>query len=490
MDLSLPRDVDEASQLSGSYFVVPSPATMFWDELESSWPWLPSLQDQPQTCYGEELPGSHFLGDWIQLPLPDLPCFGPVLSQDYPLKSQNGAYLEPPDHQSAAVPGVHGQKYFDRPSQDPDVKTFSEPSQSQWPKKPTHERNETSSIQEAFLCDGNANSKSTSGKMASLTANRASHRKRTRVQAESLGNKTSDNIDGEAATANNGGPLRDELHVEAESPPSKRLACPFYKFDRVTHLHCARFHLKRVKDVKQHLLRKHRFHCKGCHEGFKDKQKCKAHIDAQQCGGRAGTQSAGMDEGISEHQVNDLLQRMNSGPKGDEHSWYTIWDILFPGRSFPASPFLRTEVEEVISTVCDLWQKNGPKVMSSLKNDSSQTNLAAGMELPKTGPFSPWNSSTGEDLLLILGQLAKVSATQSETNEANLSRSRLFLSPTAIRSPPTPFMALSTVDDKERWQLGDTIVSSPVKIDDSNNVTPRSRRNTDKSRKLTKGTEN
>ncbi|KXH65341.1 hypothetical protein CNYM01_00918 [Colletotrichum nymphaeae SA-01] len=481
MDLNLHHrevlsDVDETSQLSGSYFVVPSPATMFWDELESSWPWLPSLQDQPQTCYGD-LPGSHFLGDWIQLPLPELPCFGPVLSQDYLLKSQNEAYLEPADHQSIAVPGVHGQNYFYRFSQAPDVKTFSEssvvrPSQSQWPQEFTHERNDTSSIPEAFQCDEDADSKSTSGKTPSLTPNGASHRKRARVQAESLGNGTSDDIDRETATANDGGQLRDELHVDAEPPPSKRLACPFYKFDRVTHLHCARFHLKRVKDVKQHLLRKHRFHCKGCHEGFKDKQKCKAHIDAQQCDGRAGTQSAGMDEGISEHQVNDLLQRMNSGPKGDKHSWYTIWDILFPGRSFPASPFLRTGVEEVISTVCDLWQKNGSKVMSSLKNDSSQTDLVAGTELPKTGSFSPLNSSTGGDLLLILGQLAKVSATQSETDEAHLPRSRLCLSSNA------PFTTLSAVDDQERWQLGDTIVSSPVKIDDSDNTTPRSRRNT------------
>lgn len=335
------------------------------------------------------------------------------------------------------------------------MKAFPEPgvalpSHSQWSRQFTHERNDISSSQETFSCDGDANLRYTSGKTRNLTPIRPSHRKRARFQEESLGNVTSASLDGETVTSNNGGQVEEELlHVEAESPPSKRLACPFYKFDRVTHLHCARFHLKRVKDVKQHLLRKHRFHCKGCHEGFKDKQKCKAHIDAQQCNSRAGTQLARVDEGISEHQVNHLLQRINSGPSGDEHSWYTIWDILFPGQSSPDSPFLRTGVEEVISTVCDLWQKNGSKVMSSLNNDSAQTDLITGTELPRSRPFSPSKSSTGGDLLLILGQLAKVSATQSEAGEANLPESRFCPSSTAICSPPTPFMTPSTFGDKK-----------------------------------------
>ncbi|KAK1525512.1 hypothetical protein CABS01_00601 [Colletotrichum abscissum] len=491
MDLSLqhreyPPNVDDVSQLSGSYFVVPSPTTTFWEELESSWPWLPSLQDQTQTSYGEELPGSHFLGDWVQLPLPELPSLGPALPQDRPWKSQNEAYLEPSECQAAAIPGVHGQSYFCQPSQDCDMKTFPGPSvvlpsHYQGSRQSIYDRNDISSSQETFLCDRHADPGSTSGKTCHLIPNRASHRKRARSQSEPLGDETTDSLDGECAAVNDGRQVEGELHhVEAEPLPSKRLACPFYKYDRITHLHCARFHLKRVKDVKQHLLRKHRFHCKTCHEGFKDKEKCRAHIDAQQCDSRAGTRSAEIDEGISEHQVNDLLQRMNSGPKGDEHSWFTIWDILFPGRSFPASPFLRTEVEEVISTVCDLWHKNGSKVLSSLNNGSSPTDLITSTELPRGRPFSPFNSSTGEDLLLILGQLAKVSATQSEADETSLTKSCFYPSSPAIYSPPTSVMTLSAVDDKERWQLGHAMVSSALKVDDLNNITLGSRRSTEK----------
>ncbi|KAF6805471.1 hypothetical protein CSOJ01_09470 [Colletotrichum sojae] len=38
------------------------------------------------------------------------------------------------------------------------------------------------------------------------------------------------------------------------------LACPYYKLDSVKHLQCFKFQLKRVKDVKQHLMRKHAAH--------------------------------------------------------------------------------------------------------------------------------------------------------------------------------------------------------------------------------------
>ncbi|KAK1676827.1 hypothetical protein BDP55DRAFT_660866 [Colletotrichum godetiae] len=450
-----PDDVDVASQLSGSYFVVPSPATTFWDELGSSWPWLPSLREEPETCHSEELFGSHFFGDWIRLPPPDEPCVGPALPQGHPSNPHKEVYPEPAGYQSAGVPSFHDQSYSYQLSQVSDTRTFPEPSvilssPSQWARQATHKSGDIPSSQYVFPCEGDTNPSPAPDQTPSLTSSRAGHRKRPRSEIEALDKTTSSGIHVKSVTADYSEQVEKELHdVEAGSPSSKRLACPFYKFDRVTHLHCARFHLKRVKDVKQHLLRKHRFHCAGCHEGFKDKRKCKGHVDDQQCQSRAGPRSAGIDEGISEHQVNDLLQRMNSGPKGDEHSWYTIWDILFPGQSFPASPFLKSGVEEVISTVCDLWQKNGPKVISSLNNDPLQTSLINGTELPKTMPVSLSKSSTSDNLLLILGRLAKVSAAQSEGNEANLPRSRLCPSSPAKYSPSTTFMTLGKFDDKE-----------------------------------------
>lgn len=115
----------------------------------------------------------------------------------------------------------------------------------------------------------------------------------------------------------------------AKSPRSDSLTCPFYNLSRVDHIECGHFRLTRVKDVKQHLLRKH-----------------------------AAT--------ISDDQRSELSKRMNGGLGEETHSWFSIWSILFPDELPPSSPFVASGVEEAISTVCDLWRKKSSKVLTSL----------------------------------------------------------------------------------------------------------------------------
>lgn len=57
---------------------------------------------------------------------------------------------------------------------------------------------------------------------------------------------------------------REEHPDDIEDGPT--LACPFYKRNQVRHSNCLHFRLKRIKDVKQHLLRKHKqpYYCPIC----------------------------------------------------------------------------------------------------------------------------------------------------------------------------------------------------------------------------------
>ncbi|KAH9238566.1 hypothetical protein K456DRAFT_1178837 [Colletotrichum gloeosporioides 23] len=96
----------------------------------------------------------------------------------------------------------------------------------------------------------------------------------------------------------------------------RKLACPFFKHDRVRHFDCLPFTLKRVKDVKQHILRKH---------------------PAEQ---------------------NSALSDNLKNPSSETAKWFAIWDVLFPHQRRPNSPFIENEVEEAIMMVKEFWDKH------------------------------------------------------------------------------------------------------------------------------------
>lgn len=269
---------------------------------------------------------------------------------------------------------------------------------------------------------------------------------------------------------------------EADAPASKRLACPFYKFDRVRHLRCAHFHLKRVKDVKQHLLRKHRFHCRGCFEGFKDEEKCRDHAsNSQQCqAGTGNSQSAGIEEGFSEGQVGVLRERIN--PSEEDHSWYSIWKILFPRQPTPASPFLKSDVEEVISTVCELWEKNIDKVMSSIGNAPSSMGSITNAEFSEQILCSVSETPVKDDLLRLLGELARVSVPRGNTDGRCVSTAQASVLASAPGSASAFEIASTNLFDSERLQASDKTGCS-LKAESPGNARPTSKKKNERSRR-------
>ncbi|KAI2633553.1 hypothetical protein GGS26DRAFT_553858 [Hypomontagnella submonticulosa] len=145
---------------------------------------------------------------------------------------------------------------------------------------------------------------------------------------------------------NNGG-SDDEGFLQPPSrkrTPSNRggrqrsLACPFAKNDPRKHHACFSKKLSRIRDVKQHLARKHtpEFYCFRCSAIFPDHDGLEAHV-----GNVAGlfcTPSSLLD-GVSRQQHLRLSRKSNSR-HSEEEQWFSIWDVLFPGSERPGSAYV------------------------------------------------------------------------------------------------------------------------------------------------------
>ncbi|KAK2030826.1 hypothetical protein LX32DRAFT_651310 [Colletotrichum zoysiae] len=151
-------------------------------------------------------------------------------------------------------------------------------------------------------------------------------------------------------------------------PAAKVFACPYFKRDPVRHLKCfMRFKLKRVKDVKQHLYRKHSFPehcCPLCWATFDRRSDYDNHIRKRSCEAREMPGEYG--DFMTVDQKKAISKRTDSGP--DEHrQWYNVWKVLFPDEDQPASPYLKsTELEELIPIVRWFWKKNSSDIVSNI----------------------------------------------------------------------------------------------------------------------------
>ncbi|KAI9164068.1 hypothetical protein HJFPF1_05704 [Paramyrothecium foliicola] len=151
----------------------------------------------------------------------------------------------------------------------------------------------------------------------------------------------------------------------AASRTQKRiLACPFYKHDSVRYLSCVRLRLTRVRDVKQHLKRRHRqpLHCPRCGRVFGETQECFAHLMTRTC-----VQPLGgfVIEGLTPEQNDELRHRVNRS-HSEASQWYSIWLVLFPNSPRPTSPYLRNNIEETLGMIQDYWGSHGHELVREL----------------------------------------------------------------------------------------------------------------------------
>ncbi|KAI8215536.1 hypothetical protein K4K52_006297 [Colletotrichum sp. SAR 10_76] len=174
-------------------------------------------------------------------------------------------------------------------------------------------------------------------------------------------------------------------HTTIPSTQQRFLACPYYKLDPIKYLNCfKRFHLKRIKDVKQHLNRKHsasELYCPTCWRTFINRVERDSHVTSRTC---SIQDQPPVDGDIMNPDQQKAIAKRDIGPHEAEQ-WYNIWRILFPGKDEPESPYLGTELQEVIRTVRQYWKANRQNIVSNILSSRQTNPEAIGFELPVTG---------------------------------------------------------------------------------------------------------
>ncbi|KAK0720976.1 hypothetical protein B0H67DRAFT_553052 [Lasiosphaeris hirsuta] len=135
-------------------------------------------------------------------------------------------------------------------------------------------------------------------------------------------------------------------------------ACPFWKHNRVDWKGCFGYKLRRIRDVKQHLKRKHSkpLHCGRCgeelHTGdrMNDHQPHTAFCHPRQLERRW----------LSEAQKKSLEKRSSGTP---EKQWYAMWDIIFPQHPQPNSPYLDGSLSEDLNLFLEFLLNEGPSII-------------------------------------------------------------------------------------------------------------------------------
>ncbi|KAH8892971.1 hypothetical protein GQ53DRAFT_626216, partial [Thozetella sp. PMI_491] len=139
------------------------------------------------------------------------------------------------------------------------------------------------------------------------------------------------------------------------------LGCPYYKKDALKHRHCLHYELKRIKDVKQHLCRRHMqpHFCPLCGSEFSTQSEEKDHIRNQSCSIRDFTEP----EGITEDQKAMFSTRVGR-TMTLEQQWYAVWDIVFPGAEHPPSVYVQGPVVENLLGFRGFFSQHGEALIA------------------------------------------------------------------------------------------------------------------------------
>jgi hypothetical protein len=154
----------------------------------------------------------------------------------------------------------------------------------------------------------------------------------------------------------------------------KVLACPFWKHASQKHRVCCKLTLKRIRDVKQHLHRRHTpdNYCDRCLEVFENDDQYETHLlNIVACSRVPGSRL----EGISRNQ-NRALCKKSDRKLGEEDQWFAMWDILFPGATRPASAYVDSGLTEEMTSFQEYWTNRGHEVLMNELNSNNMWSLS------------------------------------------------------------------------------------------------------------------
>ncbi|KAK8112467.1 hypothetical protein PG984_012993 [Apiospora sp. TS-2023a] len=129
-------------------------------------------------------------------------------------------------------------------------------------------------------------------------------------------------------------------------------ACPYYKENPHKYIDCLAYtSIGLVKNVKQHMFRCHKHpdhYCPTCGDKFPTEADTNTHIRARRCDWR-DVSHPGMNKD-QQARITTITKDRTRG-RSDTDKWYDIWEVLFPGRDRPDSPYRGTVEEEMGSAL-------------------------------------------------------------------------------------------------------------------------------------------
>ncbi|KAK0658040.1 hypothetical protein B0T16DRAFT_402925 [Cercophora newfieldiana] len=134
-------------------------------------------------------------------------------------------------------------------------------------------------------------------------------------------------------------------------------ACPFWKHDQRYWKDCFGYRLKRIRDVKQHLKRRHTqlCCCDRCGAEFRTANALTHHRHLNACASRQFRK-----KWLFESEKERLARRSKGAP---EKQWYAMWEVIFPREIPPDSPYLDESLCEHLSPFRSFLETQGPDII-------------------------------------------------------------------------------------------------------------------------------
>jgi len=146
------------------------------------------------------------------------------------------------------------------------------------------------------------------------------------------------------------------------------LACPFYKWKPMQYVSCQSYLLRRVKDVKQHIRRRHSkpaFYCARCYRIFANAKLRDHHTRTGGC----QIQEEPLYEGITEQQDKKLNMYLSRNKPVTEQ-WNDMFRIIFPHCPLPSSCYLGNYLEETLPLLRLIWATKHAEIISSISSSA------------------------------------------------------------------------------------------------------------------------
>ncbi|KAJ2890895.1 hypothetical protein MKZ38_001224 [Zalerion maritima] len=204
-----------------------------------------------------------------------------------------------------------------------------------------------------------------------VSARRSQSRKRTRSHADSdFVRMDSSDLDDRGAPKQCRQSSRDD-----KSDDARCFACPLYRQNPASYNSCGKYFLRRVKDVKQHILRVHclpEHFCPMCLEGFDTVNFKVEHMQEKSCELRdLGPDTMPAEKRTELTRLKVARGHSNDAEGGAESHWLRMWEIIFPGVRTPSKQlvYLSSPCQESIFVLRYIWDLKGKSILSEIEPD-------------------------------------------------------------------------------------------------------------------------